>query len=237
MVVEVAVREVSPDSMVHAPEIWMIRPASVRARAHELIDQGLQGGHILRPDRRWRVERLGRALDMGRPWEEVENELPHDRVVRHTGNGRTRIVVVRHAHLIAEMSEHFRCRQAPPERWLCWIEARQAIEKLFAVLGVLDRPHEVGHQATSLPSSATPICGLVSRPSHPPDGPLQASQSEGSPGKRFAPPASGPGERSASTRPSRRLEPRLARLSTVRQQAASKDREAKCAQAGRRGDG
>jgi hypothetical protein len=49
--------------------------------------------------------------------------------------------------LIAQMGEHFGCRQAPPERWLCWIEARQAIEKIFAVLGVLDRPHEVRHQA------------------------------------------------------------------------------------------
>jgi len=148
MVVEVPVREVSPDSMVHAPEIWMIRPGSVRARGHELIDQCLQGGKILRPDRRWGVECLGRTLDLGpRPWEEVENKLPHDWVMLHTANGRTRIVVVWHAHLIAQVGEHCGCRQAPPERWRCRIEARQAIEEIVAVLVLLDRPHEVRHQA------------------------------------------------------------------------------------------
>jgi hypothetical protein len=38
MVVEMPVREVPPDSMVHATKIWMIRPRSVRARIRELID-------------------------------------------------------------------------------------------------------------------------------------------------------------------------------------------------------
>ena len=82
MVVEVPIREESPDSMVHATKIWMIRPGSVGTRVHEMIDQCLQGGHILRPDRRRGVECLGGAWDLGlRPWEEVENELPHDWVI------------------------------------------------------------------------------------------------------------------------------------------------------------
>jgi hypothetical protein len=93
--------------------------------------------------------------------DDQKDELLHDWVVLHTGNRRTQIVAVRHSHLIAQMGEHFGYRQAPPERWLCWIEARQAIEKIFAVLGVLDRPHEVRHQAPPailmLSSAALPL--------------------------------------------------------------------------------
>src|SRR5512145_347554 len=103
----------------------MIRPCSFWTRGDERLDQPSECGKVVQPGPGWGLESLRRALDLGfRPLEKVDHELPHDWIVLDAGNWRTRVVGVRHAHLIAQVGKHCGCRQAAPVRWLRRIEAR-----------------------------------------------------------------------------------------------------------------